>query len=136
MYVLISNPDVTQYTPIFNNQAGWQLYHGEGYSKATPFKFDQWHHVKIDVHGRQAEIYIDDMQKPLIKATEQKRDPKAGSIGLQAGGIPTRCANLQYTIRQPVAQPQSTNATKSQPLTNECRYKGVGRLALDFFTSP
>ncbi len=98
------NPDATQYTPVFNGSAGWQLYHGEGYSKAIPFTFDQWHHIKIDVHGRQAEIYIDEMQKPLIKVTELKRDPKAGTIALNAGGIPTRFANLQYTIKQPVVQ--------------------------------
>ena len=36
------NPDATQYTPIFNDYAGWQLYHGEGYSRAFNFKFDQW----------------------------------------------------------------------------------------------
>lgn len=98
------NPDATQYTPVFNDQAGWQLYHGEGYSKAIPYTFDQWHHIKIDVHGRQAEIYFDGMQKPLIKVTELKRDPTAGTIGLNPGGIPTRYANLQYTIRQPVTQ--------------------------------
>jgi 3-keto-disaccharide hydrolase len=98
------NPDATQYTPVFNRSAGWQLYHGEGYSKAIPFTFDQWHHIKIDVHGRQAEIYFDDMQTPLIKVTELKRDPKAGTIALDGGGIPTRFANLQYTIKQPVVQ--------------------------------
>src|SRR5687767_5196363 len=98
------NPDATQYTPVFNDQAGWQLYHGEGYSKATPFKFEQWHHIKIDVHGREAEIYFDDMQKPLIRATELKRDPAAGTIALNGGGVPTRYANLQYTIKQPVTQ--------------------------------
>jgi hypothetical protein len=98
------NPDATQYTPVFNNQDGWQLYHGEGYSKAMPFTFDQWHHIKIDIHGRQAEIYIDDMQKTLIKVTELKRDPQEGTISLMGGGIPVRFANLQYTIRQPVTQ--------------------------------
>src|SRR5689334_21373764 len=39
------NPDATQYTPVFNGSAGWQLYHGEGYSKAISSKFDQWHHI-------------------------------------------------------------------------------------------
>lgn len=94
------NPDATQYTPIFNGQAGWQLYHGEGYSKAFTFKFNQWHHIKIEVHGLQAEIYIDDMQNPLIKATELKREPKTGKIGLISGGLPVRIADLQYTPKQ------------------------------------
>jgi len=98
------NPDATQYTPVFNNGAGWQLYHGEGYSKAFSFKFDQWHHVKIDIHGRQAEIYIDNMQTPLTKVTDLKREPKAGSIAVYSGGIPARFANVQYTIKTPVIQ--------------------------------
>jgi hypothetical protein len=98
------NPDATQYTPVFNGSAGWQLYHGEGYSKAISFTFEQWHHIKMDVHGRQAEIYLDEMQTPLIKVIELKRDPKAGTIALNGGGIPTRFANLQYTIKTPVAQ--------------------------------
>jgi hypothetical protein len=98
------NPDATQYTPVFNNNAGWQLYYGEGYSKAYSFRFDQWHHIKIDVHGRQAEIYLDDMQKPLTKVTELKRDPKAGTIGVYSGGIPVRFANIQYTIKTPIIQ--------------------------------
>ena len=93
------NPDATQYTPIFNGQAGWQLYHGEGYSKAFTYKFNEWHHLKIDVHGLQAEIYIDDMQNPLIKVTELKREWKAGKIGIVSGS-PFRVANFQYTPKQ------------------------------------
>lgn len=94
------NPDATQYTPIFNGQAGWQLYHGEGYSKAFTFKFDQWHHIKIELHGLQAEIYIDDMQTPLIKVTELLNGWKGGKFGLISGGAPIRVANVQYTPKQ------------------------------------
>lgn len=94
------NPDATQYTPIFNGQAGWQLYHGEGYSKAFTFKFDQWHHVKIELHGLQAEIYIDDMQTPLIKVTELLNGWRGGKFGLISGGAAIRIANVQYTSKQ------------------------------------
>jgi hypothetical protein len=94
------NPDATQYTPVFNGSAGWQLYHGEGYSKAFAYKFNEWHHLKIDLHGLQADIYIDDMEKPLIKVTELKRDWKGGRIGIIGGGVPFRVANVQYTPKQ------------------------------------
>ena len=94
------NPDATQYTPVFNGQSGWQLYHGEGYSKAFTFKFNEWHHIKIDMHGLQAEIYIDDMQTPLIKVTELLNGWNGGKFGLTSGGVPLRVANVQYTIRQ------------------------------------
>jgi hypothetical protein len=106
------NPDATQYTPVFNNYAGWQLYHGAGYSEATPLKGDQWHHVKIDMHGITAEIYFDDMQKPLIKVTELKQGWKGGNLALITGGLPTRYANLQYTSKPgtaPAAIPVPAN---------------------------
>jgi len=108
------NPDATQYTPVFNGHAGWQLYHGEGYSKAFIFKFNEWHHIKIELHGLQAEIFIDDMQQPLIKVAELKLDWKAGTIGLMSGGAPVRFANFQYTTRKgqtPARMPVPANGT-------------------------
>lgn len=93
------NPDATQYTPVFNAQAGWQLYHGEGYSKAFTFKFNQWHHVKINLHGLQGEIYIDDMQTPLIKVTELLTGWHGGTFGLTSGGAPLRIASVRYAVR-------------------------------------
>jgi hypothetical protein len=111
------NPDATQYTPIFNGQAGWQLYHGEGYSKAFTFKFEQWHHVKIELHGLQAEIYIDDMQTPLINVKELLTGWKGGKIGVMSGGTAIRVANVQYTIKQ-----GSTPATIPVPVN------GIGGL--------
>ena len=97
------NPDATQYTPVFNGQAGWQLYHGEGYSKEYTFRFEQWHHVKIDMHGLQAEIYIDDMKNPLIKVAELLNGWKKGAFGLVAGGVPLRFADVQYTPKEGAA---------------------------------
>lgn len=97
------NPDATQYTPVFNGNAGWQLYYGEGYSKAITFKFDQWHHVKIDIHGLQAEIYMDDMQTPLIRVGELLTGWKNGKFGFTSEGPPFRVANVQYEIKQGAA---------------------------------
>jgi len=108
------NPDATQYTPVFNDYAGWQLYHGEGYSKAFNFKFDQWHHVKIDIHGLQAEIYIDDMQTPLIKVSQLLNGWKSGRFGFVSGGIPFRVANVQYSVKEgsaPAAIPVPANGS-------------------------
>jgi hypothetical protein len=100
------NPDATQYTPVFNGQAGWQLYHGEGYSKAVPYRFDDWHHIRIDIHGLQAEIYIDDMMTPVIKVAELLRGWQGGTFGITSEGVPLRVANVQYTIRQSMSTPK------------------------------
>jgi hypothetical protein len=90
------NPDANQYTPVFNGNAGWQLYYGEGYGHPFKYRFNEWHHVKIVTHGITAEIYIDDMQKPLINVKELKRGWKAGKIGFETGA-PVHFANLQYS---------------------------------------
>ena len=92
------NPDATQYTPVFNGQAGWQLYYGEGYGGAFPFRFNEWHHIKIELHGLQAEFIIDDTT--VIKVKELLTGWKAGKIAVIAEGGPLRVANVQYTIRQ------------------------------------
>jgi hypothetical protein len=126
------NPDATQYTPVFNNYAGWQLYHGKGYSEATPLQPDQWHHIKIDMHGLEAEIYFDNMNTPLIKVTELKHGWKGGSIGLITGGLPTRYANLQYTIKE-----QNTPVAVSVPANGAdgliTRYQVSQQLNRNFF---
>jgi len=108
------NPDATQYTPVFNGNAGWQLYHGEGFSKAIAFKFDQWHHLKIDIHGLQAEIYLDDLQTPLIRVAELLNGWKTGKFGFVSEGLPLRIANVQYTVKQgsaPASIPVPANGT-------------------------
>lgn len=90
------NPDATQYTPVFNGDGGFQLYYGEGYSDAYSFKFNEWHHMKIDLHGLQAEFYIDDTA--VIKVKELLAGWKTGKIGVIGG--PLYLANVQYTPRQ------------------------------------
>jgi hypothetical protein len=126
------NPDATQYTPVFNNLAGWQLYHGAGYSEATPLQPDQWHHIKIDMHGFEAEIYFDDMSKPLIKVTELKHGWKGGNIALITGNLPTRFANVQYTIKQGSAPtPKTIPANGADGLIT--RYQLSQQLNRNFF---
>ena len=106
------NPDATQYTPVFNGQAGWQLYYGEGYGGAFPFKFNEWHHIRIELHGLQAGFYIDDTL--VIKVKELLTGWKEGRIAVIAEGAPLRVANVQYTIKQgstPTPTPVPANGT-------------------------
>ncbi|MCP3928025.1 MAG: DUF1080 domain-containing protein, partial [Bacteroidetes bacterium] len=98
------NPDANQYTPVFNGLAGWQLYYGEGHSKAIAYEFGAWNHLKIEIKGQKAFVYLNDMEKPLLEIPELKRDLKAGKIGLKAFMAPVHFANLRY---------QKTHATTS-----------------------
>ncbi len=101
------NPDATQYTPEFNGQTGFQLYYGEGYDGAFAFRFNEWHHIKIELDGLQGGFYIDDT--PVIKVRELVTGWKTGKIG-----APLRVANVQYTIKQrsaPTPIPIPANGT-------------------------
>ena len=105
------NPDANQYTPAFGGRAAWQLYYGEGY--ATPFKytFDAWMHVKLVINGKYLEVYLDDMEKPML-LSELKREPRAGYVGIGNSNGETHFANFNYTPNQRVA-------LKSSPKTPE-----------------
>ncbi len=89
------NPDATQYMPLFQDSDSWQLYHGEGYSAAVRFAFNQWVHFKIVVSGRQMEVFIDDMNKPALFVPELKRPVQSGMLGLF--GRNAHFANFKYT---------------------------------------
>ncbi len=101
-------PDANQYTPVFNNLAGWQLYYGEGYGVAIKYPVNEWIHVKIVVSGKQAEVYIIDMDTPALFIHDLKREVKLGKIGLKVYGgeifgkhipdfAPAHFANFAYT---------------------------------------
>ena len=95
------NPDATQYTPEFNGQTGFQLYYGEGYDNAYSFRFDEWHHIKIELHGLEAEFYIDGTL--VIKVKELLTGWRAGKIAIGMEGALLRIANVQYTIKEATA---------------------------------
>jgi hypothetical protein len=96
------NPDANQYQPVFNGNTGWQLYYGEGYAAPVTYEFDRWVHVKIVVSGKQAEIYIKDMETPALFVSEQKREVRPGRVGLTVGNFaPAYFSNFSFTTNAP-----------------------------------
>lgn len=103
------NPDATQYQPVFNGKAAWQLYHGEGYSAAVPFVYDQWMHVKLVVSGSRMEVYLSDGDQPALFVPALKRHVQAGGLAL---GGDAHFANFSYT---PLDQPALKGTPKPVP---------------------
>lgn len=102
------NPDANQYTPVFNGISSWQLYHGEGYGAAVNYQFNKWMHVRIIVSGQLAEVYIMDMNRPVVIISDLKRKPESGSIGIKVGDFsPAHFSNFQYEISNPIIQRQN-----------------------------
>lgn len=91
------NPDANQYQPVFHDVSAWQLYYGEGY--AAPVKYDnnQWNHVRIMVSGKNAEVYIKDLDTPALFVSELKREVKMGRVGLSVGNFaPAYYSNFSF----------------------------------------
>lgn len=92
------NPDALQYTPVYNHMSGWQLYHGPGLSGVATYRFNQWMHVKLVVSGKQAELYIEDMEQPVLFMDHLRRPLKAGKVGLKVNRFaPGYFANFSVT---------------------------------------
>ncbi len=76
------NPDATQYTPVFNDVMGWQLYHGEPFQVPLELRCDEWVRMRLAFAGARAEITVGD-HPPIV--VPLKRDVAAGSVGLLGG---------------------------------------------------
>ncbi len=91
------NPDANQYTPVFNNLTGWQLYHGEDYAAPTQYRYDSWMHVKLIIAGGEARVFIDS-DESLLRIADLKHGDITGGIGVNSSGFSTaHFANFSYT---------------------------------------
>jgi hypothetical protein len=75
-------PDVHQYTPVINGIAGWQLYNGDGYTSTGEIPTGEWVHLRIEVKGAQARVFLGDMESPVLEVDELVHGVSRGSIGL------------------------------------------------------
>lgn len=90
-------PDAIQYTPTFNGIAGWQLYNGEGYTAGAEIPAGEWIHMKLEVHGRQARLYLGDVEEPALVIDDLKHGLSKGSVGVLGPKNETACfSNFSY----------------------------------------
>ncbi|MVM33788.1 DUF1080 domain-containing protein [Spirosoma sp. HMF4905] len=75
-----------QYMPINNGLVNWQDYQAAVYQGAPVCKTQQWFHVKIDVKGPMATVFVDGKQVYQIK--NLARGSSKGSVGLWLGNTP------------------------------------------------
>ncbi len=77
-------PDALQYTPVTKGLSSWQLYSGEGFTAVAEIPYNQWIHVKLEVSGTQARVYLDNAEKPALVVHDLKHSLSTGTIGLIA----------------------------------------------------
>jgi NADH:ubiquinone oxidoreductase subunit len=75
-------PDAMQYTPVFNTGRNWQLYNGPGFTGQIDIPKNEWFHMRLEITGAQAKLYVKDMDKPVLEMTDLKTGNQSGQIAL------------------------------------------------------
>jgi len=74
--------DAIQYVASFNGVDSWQLYNGPGKTAALEIPYETWFHVKIEVKGSQARVFVNDADQPAIEINELQHGVSKGTLGL------------------------------------------------------
>ena len=75
-------PDAMQYTPVLNTGRNWQIYNGPGFTGAVDIPRNEWFHMRLEVIGAQAKLYVKDMDKPALVMDDLKSGVQKGGIAL------------------------------------------------------
>jgi len=79
-------PDALQYTPVFNGLSAWQLYYGEGCTNAWTFSPNEWVHIKLEIAGTQARVFIGESKTPALVINDLRLGRTRGGLGLKVTG--------------------------------------------------
>lgn len=96
-------PDAMQYTPVLNTGLNWQLYSGPGFTGAIDIPRDVWFHMRLEVVGAQARLYVKDMNKPALVMSDLKSGAQKGLVGLAVLTGETYFSNFE--VRETPAAP-------------------------------
>ena len=75
-------PDAMQYTPVLNTGLNWQIYNGPGFTGAVDIPKDVWFHLRLEVSGAQAKLYVKNMDKPALVMNDLKSGLERGQVAL------------------------------------------------------
>jgi hypothetical protein len=88
-------PDAMQYTPVLHTGLNWQLYNGPGFTGAVDIPRDVWFHLRLEVTGAQAKLFVKDMEKPALVMSDLKSGSQKGEVALYVLTGETYFSNFQ-----------------------------------------
>lgn len=92
-------PDALQYAPVFNGIGCWQLFNGEGYTAGIDIPENEWIHVKLEVSGKQARVFLGGADQPSLVITDLKHGVSRGAMGVTGPrGTTAYFSNFSYRI--------------------------------------
>jgi len=75
-------PDAMQYTPVLNTGRNWQIFNGPGFTAAVDIPKAVWFHLRLEVAGAQAKLFVKDMEKPALVMDDLKSGVQKGQVAL------------------------------------------------------
>jgi hypothetical protein len=92
-------PDAVQYGPAFNSVGvAWQVYHGEGANAAAILPRERWMHLKVELEGPTARVYVDTATAPTLVVPRLAESGGSG-VGVWTGafGRGAYFSNVRYS---------------------------------------
>jgi hypothetical protein len=77
-------PDAMQYMPVLNTGNNWQIYSGPGFTGAVDIPKDIWFHLRLEVKGAQAKLYVKDLDRPALVMNDLKSGVQRGQVAIYA----------------------------------------------------
>ena len=90
-------PDAIQYTPVLNTGLNWQIYSGPGFTAAVDIPKVEWFHMRIELTGAQAKLFVNDMTKPALVMDDLKSGIEKGQVALASLTGATHFSN--FTVK-------------------------------------
>ena len=109
--------DALQYTPIFHEQEAWQLYTGEGFNAAAELPANRWVHVRVEVDGYVARVFLDNAATPALTVRELRRTWAAGFVGLWGRFGAANFSNFTFTRAAGSMPARTTTAPAAGAIT-------------------
>ncbi len=75
-------PDVVQYVTAWNRADSWQLYNGDGFTAGAPIPLGRWFHVRLEVKGTQARVFLDGSETPALRIPHLLHGDRLGGLAL------------------------------------------------------
>jgi NADH:ubiquinone oxidoreductase subunit len=105
--------DAIQYTPVLNTGRNWQIYNGPGFTGAVDIPKDVWFHLRLEVTGAQAKLYVKDMDKPVLVMDDLKSGVQKGQLALYTLTGETYFSNFE--VRTTAEAPWQRHLPAMQP---------------------
>ena len=111
-------PDAMQYTPVLNTGLNWQLYNGPGFTGAVEIPRDTWFHIRLEVAGARAKLYVKDMTTPALVTDDLKSGVQKGQVALAVLIGATYFSNFEIARTADVPWERHPPATPPGTLTS------------------